>query len=599
MKRAVLAALLLASSLAAISNVAVKAASTEPTPYPGGTWAPGPEQYGVAADRLHMVPMDDGKNMRADVFFPTDPTTGEAAPGPFPVVITRTSYSTNLAITNNVNNAEEYWVKRGYIVVQADQRGTGLSDGAEWDVYGTRDGKDGAALAFWAAKLPHSNGNVGLFGCSSMGITQLATAIELGRTYGTNHPVKAMIPGCITGGLYRDTYFDNGIPGLTVPLATAEPAASLTHYAQYPLEGRQPRLQAEEIMTGGDMAYERDFWKQRKMQDGAADIVRSGIPALVYVAWGEGGHIAGLELYAQLQNAAAGRDPFGPMAKNQPVTGRYQLFIGEGAHGCCLNDRGVQLQWFDHWLKGADTGLSLNTKTPMHLQELGTHRYVNTSTYPFTRDYTKLPFGTGTDRLAWAPGQSASYESAPYPDGATLAGPISASVYATSSNQNLELGGALYDVAPDGTAKEISHGSVLGSLADYDSARSWKDSAGNVMRPYALFDWDRYKLPGSTNRYDLNIAPKLYAIAPGHKLRFTLVSQWGPDVCAGSGGIGPAPYGCVPTAPQVRSLTGGQYTIDRTRSFVNLPLLPAGYFPTAASGPTPTSGGTVVPTDWG
>jgi predicted acyl esterase len=595
MKRAVLAALLVASSLAVATNQPARAA----TPYPGGTWQPGPEQYGVAAERLHMVPMDDGKNMRADVFYPTN-ADGTPASGPFPVVITRTSYSANLAVTNNVENAEEYWVKRGYIVVQADQRGTGLSDGAEWDVYGTRDGKDGAALAFWAAKLPHSNGNVGLFGCSSMGITQLATAIELGRTYGTNHPVKAMIPGCITGGLYRDTYFDNGIPGLTVPLAVAEPAASPTHYAQYPLENRQPRLQAEEIMAGGDMAYERDFWKQRKMEDGAAAIVRSGIPALVYVAWGEGGHIAGLDLYAQLQNAAAGRDPFGPMAKNQPVTGRYQLFIGEGAHGCCLNDRGVQLQWFDHWLKGEDTGLALNTKTPMHLQELGGgHRYVNASTYPFTRRYTKLPFGTGTDSLVWAPGQSASYESAAYPAGATLAGPISATVYATSTNQNIELGGALYDVAADGTATEISHGSVVGSLADYDPARSWKDDAGNVIRPYALFDWDRYKAIGQAHRYDINIAPKLYSLAPGHTLRFTLVSQWGPDVCAGSGGIGPAPYGCVPTAPQVRSLTGGRYTIDRDRSFVNLPLLPYDHFKTVASGTTPTSDGTVVPLDWG
>jgi predicted acyl esterase len=598
MKRAVLAALLAMSSLAIASTHTVQAAS-EPTPYPGGTWQPGPEQYGVAADRLHMVPMDDGKNMRADVFYPTDPASGAAASGPFPVVITRTSYSTNLAVTNNVNNAEEYWVKRGYIVVQADQRGTGLSDGAEWDMYGQRDGKDGAALAFWAAKLPHSNGKVGLFGCSSMGITQLATAIELGRTYGTNHPVKAMLPGCISGGLYRDTFFDNGIPGFEAALSTAEPAAALNHYAQYPAEGRQPRLSGEDILTGGDMAYERAFWKERKWEDGAANIVRSGIPALIYVAWGEGGHIAGLETYAQLQNAYAKRDPFGPMTKGQPVTGRYQLFIGEGTHGCCLNDRGVQLQWFDHWLKGEDTGLALNTKTPMHLQELASHRYVNAATYPFTTTYTKLPFGTGTDALPWAPGQSASYETAPYADGATIAGPISATVFASSTNQNIELGGALYDVAADGTATEVSHGSVIGSLADYDPARSWKDAAGNVIRPYALFDWDRFKTIGQTHRYDINIAPKLYSLAPGHKLRFTLVSQWGPDACAGSGGIGPAPYGCVQTVPQLRSLAGGQYTIDRSRSFVNLPLLPFGYFKTVASGATPTSDGTVVPLDWG
>jgi uncharacterized protein len=88
-------------------------------------------------------------------------------------------------------------------------------------------------------------------------------------------------------------------------------------------------------------------------------------------------------LYAGLQNAAAGRPVTAPMEPGQPVSGRYQLLYGPWDHsnqGSGADLTGLQLQWFDHWLKGRPTGIA-DTTTPRHVIEPGGRRY-DAAAYP-------------------------------------------------------------------------------------------------------------------------------------------------------------------------------------------------------------------------
>ncbi len=73
-----------------------------------------------------------------------------------------------------------YLVDRGYIVVIADVRGTGDSGGT-FDLFDPVQSTDGVTLARWAAHLPQSNGEVGLFGESYMGINQFQTVEAAGK----------------------------------------------------------------------------------------------------------------------------------------------------------------------------------------------------------------------------------------------------------------------------------------------------------------------------------------------------------------------------------------------------------------------------------
>ena len=129
------------------------------------------------------VKMSDGTMLYANVYYPTD-KTGQAAAGPFPVILTQTPYGKDDgkyaggALGGLAGNSD-YLIQRGYIEVVADVRGTGGSQG-EWGLFDPIQGTDGATLVNWAAALPHSDGKVGLLGASYLGIDQFATAVDAG-----------------------------------------------------------------------------------------------------------------------------------------------------------------------------------------------------------------------------------------------------------------------------------------------------------------------------------------------------------------------------------------------------------------------------------
>jgi putative CocE/NonD family hydrolase len=143
-------------------------------------WKPGAERFGIGERHNVPVTMRDGTVQRANVFYPTDRSTGKPVRGPFPVIMVQTPYGKDTvgSFSGQEGGAEAgtdagplpYFVKRGYIDVVAEVRGTGDSHGT-FGLFDPVQGRDGADLVRWAADLPHSNGKVGLYGPSYMGLT--------------------------------------------------------------------------------------------------------------------------------------------------------------------------------------------------------------------------------------------------------------------------------------------------------------------------------------------------------------------------------------------------------------------------------------------
>src|ERR1700722_8691224 len=174
------------------------------------TWAPQPAVYGTGTLRDLPVTMSDGTILRADVYFPTAGTgSTTAANGLFPVLLQQTPYGKAFIVNASAiaNTDVNYLVDRGYIVVIADVRGTGDSGGS-FDLFDPVQSTDGVTLARWAAHLPQSDGEVGLFGESYMGINQFQTVAAAGP----GSPVKAMFPMISGNDLYADTVTQGGIP---------------------------------------------------------------------------------------------------------------------------------------------------------------------------------------------------------------------------------------------------------------------------------------------------------------------------------------------------------------------------------------------------
>ncbi|WP_405539441.1 CocE/NonD family hydrolase [Streptomyces sp. NBC_00075] len=553
---------------------------------PGASWTLPAARFGVTVVNDQTITMSDGVRIVGDIAYPADLETGAIAEGEFPVLLSQTPYTGETAESNDVATAARYFTERGYIYAKTCIRGTGRS-GGEFVFWSPQIGADGVELADWAAALPGSNGTVGLVGFSYLGIAQLYTAAALGP----DSPVKAMVPACAGGDVYRSQIVDyGGMPSPIVDLIRTFGQVAGDRAGAIGVE------LADAIAAGEDEAYFRDYWRSTTVGDEAQAIVDSGVPILQWTGWDDPGMPSTLELYSALQNASAGRDLFAPMRASDSTDPRYQVVVGPWQHGVGLSDAAT-LAWLETWMSGAGTGLA-ESATPLHLWEKGTSgdggtgSWLETSAYPLVSDYsiaalgdgtleTTVPTATSTTTVDWAQptetGASVSYDSEPFAEGLTLAGPVAATVWASSSSTNLRLITTLDDVAPDGTTSLVSNGNLVAGLRDLDEARTWTDSEGRVTNPYHTFLDDSPLTPGEAVKLSIRLDPVITDIEPGHSLRLTITTQ--------------EPGPILPT-PAQRATLPGVYTIHSGGAYdsaLTLPVVPYRSFDTVGSGEVPAA----------
>jgi hypothetical protein len=412
---------------------------------PRSRWQPEKAIYGTAS--INDIPLTgaDGTTIRVNEIYPTT-ASGQPAPGRFPVLLTMTPYGKGHggaskpgtaatpaagAVTGGANN---YLAQRGYIEIVEDVRGSGDSNGS-WGLFDPIQQQDAIKVVNWAAHLPHSDGRVGTFGPSYLGIDQMLLAGAEGK----HSPLKAIFPMVTANDLYRDTSFMGGLLdlefsetylGLTGALNTVSPLedtlsdpgllAQLAGIVGDHVAGLATYHAATtaNILAGGDEAYDGNYWQARNPQNVINRVVANGIPA--YLVGGEFDIFQNGEPlnYAELQNAWAGRSATAPMRPDQKTTGRYQLIDGPWEHlnGSSVDVDELELEWFDTWLKHERTGMA-RTPTPLHYYDLGTGQFDETATYPFTgATPTRLYFGAGgtlsrstppatatSDSIIWSP----------------------------------------------------------------------------------------------------------------------------------------------------------------------------------------------------
>jgi putative CocE/NonD family hydrolase len=598
-------------------------------------WSPEPATYGIAEQHNVPVTMKDGTVLRADIYSPAE-ANGAPAKGPFPVVMTQSPYGKDAGLGlagQNGTGEFPYLVQRGYIDVVADVRGAGDSHGS-WGLFDPIQAQDGAQLVRWAAKLPHSSGKVGLYGSSYLGIDQLLTAARVGR----HSPLKALFPVIAGNDLYRDTAYFGGVPGLefdaiflgltgglhvTNPLietgraTNPDPADTIQVEAEH--AGGLVSYHAPTVLNtelNGDQRYDEDYWRARNPRTILKKVVANRIPAFLVGGWYDLFQRGEPLNFSGLQNAWAGRPVSAPMLPHQRLTSRYQLLMGPWYHitaGDGLDMGRLHLQWFDHWLKGIDTGIT-NVRTPLHLYELGDGKYREARRYPFP-EATPTPYylsagntlGTekpkdaaGADPIVftgatspcdrqsdqWGAGGVAlatsdqnpcarddrtlqagpgalTYTTAPFKSDAVIAGPINATIYATSTRPDAFFEATVEDIDPSGTSSSLTAGGLLGSFRALDEGQTWRAPDGNPLLPYHPYTRASVKAvpTGDVTRFDIEVFPTFGKIAAGHSLRLTLTTSDTPHL------------GFTPDQLQNRACD--IYQVQRraaAASFVELPL---------------------------
>lgn len=343
--------------------------------------------YGVSVRKNLPITMADGTILRANVYSPTDPATGKVAAGPFPVVLVETAYGKDLAgyaaSFSKLLGDPEYFVKRGYISVMVDVRGTGSSEG-QWSFNDPQEAEDSKQVIDWVAQLPHSNGRVGMTGASYLGITQLFAAAEVGP----GSPLKAIFPMIASNSIFREAVRPGGLLGLEGVAAYLSLTAATN--SLNPLIAADPRSvvgplvdhvaglldfhvgATADVLAGGARAEDGAFWKARGPERVLAKVAGNGIPAYLVGGLDDVFQSGVFRNYVGLQNAWSGRSTTLPMAAGQRATGRYQALVGPwfhagiGAGGPDLGE--IQVRWFDRWLKGIKNGVE-NTSSPLRIIE--------------------------------------------------------------------------------------------------------------------------------------------------------------------------------------------------------------------------------------
>jgi predicted acyl esterase len=145
---------------------------------------------GGSSAATEMVSMRDGIHLATDVFLPD----GE---GPWPAILLRSPYG-RLALGD--------LTRMGYVVVSQDMRGYGGSEGLRtpFETDGWGELQDGYDTLEWISAQPWSDGRVGTWGGSALGITQNLLA--------GSHPEGLSCQFILAGAsdLYSQMFFQGG-----------------------------------------------------------------------------------------------------------------------------------------------------------------------------------------------------------------------------------------------------------------------------------------------------------------------------------------------------------------------------------------------------
>jgi putative CocE/NonD family hydrolase len=445
----------------------------------------------------------DGVRLDADIYRPP-------ADGVFPVLLMRQPYGRGIAST--ICYAHPSWyAAQGYIVVVQDVRGRGTSEG-KFRLFAD-DVADGADTVRWAAALPGASGAVGMYGFSYQGTNQLLAAAS-----GVSE-LAAIAPAMIGWDLAADWAYENdafclaGNLGWAIQMGAenARLAGDRAAFDAFFQASRAVPFHASVAARPDAIEpYQRymhyqdwldnppgsPYWR---MISPAALAQALRLPMLFIGGWHDS-HLPGT-LAAFRHFAAAARPvrivvgPWSHFPWGRRVAGKD--FGPEAA----LDVDRLQIRWFDHWLKGKDTGLL--AEPALRLFDMGSREWREFSAWPETAEPLFLtatgrasidetdgrlsrtvPEREGCDFIVhdpWrpAPAIGGAYGNPPgpvdrsgvdtRPDVLTftaaalearllLAGDVTATLWLTSDSASFDLSCTLSRVTPDGQAMPLAQG---------------------------------------------------------------------------------------------------------------------------------------------
>jgi putative CocE/NonD family hydrolase len=502
------------------------------------------------------------------------------AAGQFPVILMRVPYDKTAATPMNYAN---YFVPRGYIVVVQDTRGRYTSEGEYYPLL--PEAQDGYDTVEWAATLPWSDGKVGTAGQSYHGATQYLLPHTRPPHLVCQVPISASANFHASWVYHTGGVFEFGWQvAYTIFMArnTAERqgfganyVAQLEHYVTSGVNFAQPltdewyrhlplhdwadwlKETAPYFLDYLNHPDDGPYWDPVNLYKSHDEI---STPMYHVVSWydvfeeGSLGHFSGIVRHGRPAARTTQKLLMGPWGHLLPYAvpttgGTGDIDFGPNA---AIDIHALELRWFDHWLKGIDTGLM--GEPPIKIFVMGENVWREEQEWPLTRtQYTPyyfhsqgaansllgngqlsreipaqeppdayvydphdpvptrggnalvIPMGVYDQRPVEERRDVLCYTSEPLGRAMEITGPITVQLYAASSAPDTDFTAKLVAVRPDGYAQNLADGIIR--------AR-YRESRANP-RPIT---------PETIYQYSIDLWSTSFVFQPGQRLRVEIAS---------------------------------------------------------------------------
>lgn len=473
------------------------------------------------------ITVRDGTTLMADVFRPHTDT-------PVPALLAVSVYPRQIQNTGAPlgfveAGATDFWVPRGYAHVIANTRGTGGSGGT-YNWLDETERQDMADLVEWVAAQPWCDGNVGMIGISYFAMAQLAAAAERPEHLKAIFPVAATVDvyeAVWHGDLLSETFVAAWFSGVSALNARKPkdfrswPVEELSKVLLLPRVHRHFQdLNGEsavnllrkvmkspltepwlDLLTDMSVTHQTkdDWWIERDMEP---LLEGSTLPMYIGCDW------ENVPLHLP--------STFRLWQTLSPTAPVRMGMLGAGGLTWPWESLHVEaLAWFDHWLKGRDTGIMEGS--PIRYFMPGADEFFTADSWPPQSESEQrwylcadgsLGAGDQGQRTFWYPGTGASqqapdlpdlleYETAPLAEDFDFVGAPTLRLVASITAPECGWITTLQDVAPDGTATDVTAG------------------------------WHRSRRvgPGDEQMFDIALVPNARRFRAGHRIRLVIASD--------------------------------------------------------------------------
>ncbi|MFF3380668.1 CocE/NonD family hydrolase [Streptomyces sp. NPDC002680] len=510
----------------------------------GVNWRTSPRQYDVRVERHVRIVMDDGVELDAQVYRPD-------SDGQFPGLLGVHAYDAAMQTAHsrpramNLANAQAeagdpyFYARRGYVHVIVNARGTGTS-GGRYSHYGPRDVDDMVGVIEWMAAQPWCTGGVGMFGVSYFAVAAKQVAAR------NPEPLKAVFAPFGYTDFYRDKFYHGGILARNFVTSWTKQLANVQveGWSKKALGEEEYARRLEQLRADPDItavpglaaalaapdvnahplivdvlmnSVDGPYWHERN-----PDLTAIRVPIVLGACWGMYGlHLPG-EFRAWKQIDAPKKLIVGPpIYLNRPV---YQ-YAEES------------LRWFDHWLKGNDTGYLDEPPVQLFVQgDDGKGSWLDAHEWPLPQtawhsfylhregllsEHEHWPFegASGYEDNIYNGRDAVTFTTPPLVERTEVVGPATATVYAATTDDELLLFLSLWVVDVDGSRHLLTRGWLRGTLREVDEARS------EPWLPEHTYTNPKPVTPDAVHRYEISLSPTAYVFTPGQRIQLQVSSS--------------------------------------------------------------------------